>query len=192
MSLIYIREIMKKENLYFVLLWAAFGVFRIAIHFRKHGTIKAETKDNVLFTMILPYMFSILAAFWEFELRTISINLFASSIGLLLFTSGSIIQLSALYTLDRQFSNALELQSSHILINTGIYKIVRHPIYLGIILQGLSSIFLLNVISPLFFMLLSTTGVLLRIKKEEVFLIQSLPGYQEYTKRTYALIPGIY
>jgi len=190
--MIYIREIMKKENLYFVLLWAAFGVFRIAIHFRKHGTLKTETKDNVFFTMILPYMFSIIAAFWEFEFRTISINPIASSIGILFFLSGSFIQLSALYTLDRQFSNAVELQSSHTLIDTGIYRLVRHPIYLGIILQGISSIFLLNVISPLLFILIATTGILLRIKKEESFLIQSLPGYQEYMKKTFALIPGVY
>lgn len=183
---------MKKENLYFVILWAAFGVFRIAIHFRKHGTLKTKTKDNVVLTMILPYMLSVIASICEFEIRTISINLIASSIGLALFLSGSFIQLSALSTLDRQFSNAVELQSNHILINTGVYKFIRHPIYLGIILQGISSIFLMNVISPLFFMLISITGVLLRVKKEEAFLIRSLPEYQDYIKKTSALIPGIY
>ncbi len=95
-------------------------------------------------------------------------------------------------TLKNHFSNKVELQTNHQLIQSGIYTIIRHPIYCGIILQAISTILLLNVRFAIIFVVWAIIGVLVRIKNEERSLSTNLTGYVEYRKKSSALFLGIY
>ncbi len=78
------------------------------------------------------------------------------------------------------------------LIQTGIYKLVRHPIYFGVIILGFGWAATLQS----WYTLTVAIGLLiffdLKSRKEEEWLLEKFPSYQGYQRRTKKLIPLIY
>ena len=90
-------------------------------------------------------------------------------------------------------SRTVEVQAGQKVIDTGLYGVVRHPMYAVTVLLFLSMPLVLG--SPLSFavMLLYLPIIAKRIRNEEMVLEQGLAGYTEYKKRVkYRLIPGIW
>ena len=90
-------------------------------------------------------------------------------------------------------SRVVEVQTGQRVIDTGLYGIVRHPMYFAVTLLYLAiplvlgSWWALLVMSPCVLLLAA------RIKNEEQVLRQGLPGYADYTKRVrYRMIPFIW
>ena len=85
------------------------------------------------------------------------------------------------------------IQAEHRVIQSGIYRYLRHPAYTGglliLIAYGLSFGHWISFA----LMVLSFTAVIRRIFIEEAALQQSLgQPYREYMKHTWRLIPGIW
>ncbi len=96
--------------------------------------------------------------------------------------------------LGKYFSVNIKIHKKHELIETGFYKYIRHPMYLFnlLIFLGIGGVFssILGIISTLVLILPAT---LLRINKEEYFLIEKLgEKYKKYQKRTKRLIPFVF
>ena len=90
-------------------------------------------------------------------------------------------------------SRTVEVQEGQKLIDTGLYGIVRHPMYSATVLLFLAMPLVLG--SPLSFavMLLYLPIIAKRIRNEEQVLSKGLEGYREYCKRVkYRLFPGIW
>ena len=90
-------------------------------------------------------------------------------------------------------SRVVEVQEGQCVIDTGLYGIVRHPMYFAVTLLYLAiplvlgSWWALLVMSPCILLLAA------RIKNEEQVLHQGLPGYTDYTKRVrYRMIPWVW
>lgn len=90
-------------------------------------------------------------------------------------------------------SRIIEIQTGQHVIDTGLYGLVRHPMYLAVTLLYLAipivlgSWWALLAISPCILLLA------VRIKNEEELLRQDLPGYTDYTHRIrYRMIPFIW
>lgn len=114
-------------------------------------------------------------------------------VGLVLHIAGSTVRMAGLRTLGRHFSAYVTLQENHQLVQTGIYSIVRHPMYLGGLLAftGLALVFR----SWLVFPLLVVVGVFLalRIRQEETLLAESFGAeFDAYRRRTWRLLPYLY
>jgi protein-S-isoprenylcysteine O-methyltransferase Ste14 len=116
------------------------------------------------------------------------------AIGMALFILGLMIRIHALLTLKQYFTYSVAKVEDHKLVETGLYKYVRHPGYLGqlIIFLGISTS-ISNWLSILVMMIPVTLGYLYRIKVEERFMLEQLgEDYSNYQERTKRIIPMIY
>lgn len=87
----------------------------------------------------------------------------------------------------------IKVDKNQVLIDTGFYKIVRHPMYFITIILFLMIPLILNSIFSFLIFLCYPFIIAKRIKNEEEVLIRDLKGYKEYTKKVkYKLIPFIW
>jgi protein-S-isoprenylcysteine O-methyltransferase Ste14 len=115
-------------------------------------------------------------------------------IGSVVALTGLIIRVNSILKLRQQFTYTVTRIENHELIETGLYKIIRHPGYLGqlIIFLGIS-VCLSNWLSVLLMLIPVLSGYVYRINVEERFMADHLgQKYLDYRKRTKRLIPLIY
>ena len=116
------------------------------------------------------------------------------AVGVVLAVIGLMIRIQSMLTLKQYFTYLVSQVENHELIETRLYKTIRHPGYLGqlMIFAGISTS-LSNWLSILFMMISVTIGYIYRIKVEERFMIEQMgENYLNYQKRTKRLIPMIY
>jgi len=90
-------------------------------------------------------------------------------------------------------SRVIEIQKGQKVIDTGLYAVVRHPMYLAMSVLFPSSILVLGSYYAFIPMIFLPFLLVFRIIHEEKFLIKELPGYKEYTKKVkYRLIPFVW
>lgn len=90
-------------------------------------------------------------------------------------------------------SRTIEVQENQKVIDTGLYGIVRHPMYSVTLLLFLSMPLVLGSIYSFLIFLLYPFIIAKRIKGEEEFLEKELDGYREYKQKVrYRLIPFIW
>jgi protein-S-isoprenylcysteine O-methyltransferase Ste14 len=115
-------------------------------------------------------------------------------IGSILVIIGLIIRITSILILKQQFTYTVAKIDNHELIEKGLYKIIRHPGYLGqlIIFLGISTS-LSNWLSILLMIVPVLSGFIFRILVEEKFMIGQLgQKYIDYQKHTWRLIPPVY
>jgi len=125
--------------------------------------------------------------FWTFGGETVR------WIGVAVFVVGGILRLWPVFVLGRRFSGLVAIQPGHKLVTTGIYSIIRHPSYLGLLINPLGwAIAFRSTIGIILtaLLLIPTIG---RIRSEEALLLSQFGSeYEAYRARTSRLIPGIY
>lgn len=90
-------------------------------------------------------------------------------------------------------SRTIELQENQKVIDTGLYGIVRHPMYSATLLLFLAMPLILGSLYSFVIFLAYPFIIAKRIKGEEEFLEKELAGYREYKKKVkYRLIPFIW
>jgi protein-S-isoprenylcysteine O-methyltransferase Ste14 len=114
-------------------------------------------------------------------------------LGVFFYLAGGALRIWPIFVLGRRFSGLVAIQPGHELVTGGIYRVIRHPSYLGMFIlmlgwalafrSGLGVILAALIIPPL----------LARIRSEENLLrLQFGDEYDAYRRRTSRLIPGIY
>lgn len=90
-------------------------------------------------------------------------------------------------------SRTVEVQENQKVIDTGMYGIVRHPMYFTTVLLFLSMPLVLGSVISFAVMLFYFPIIIKRILNEEEVLEKGLSGYREYKKKVkYRLIPFIW
>ena len=90
-------------------------------------------------------------------------------------------------------SRNIEVQQGQKVVDTGLYGIVRHPMYLATILLFLSMPLVLGSLPSFVIMLAYIPLIVKRIRNEEKVLLEGLGGYEEYCKRVkYRIIPFVW
>ena len=115
-------------------------------------------------------------------------------IGMALIAIGLMVRIHSILTLKQFFTYSVAKVESQRIIETGLYKFIRHPGYLGqwMIFFGISTS-ISNWLSILVMMILVSVGYLYRIQVEERFMIKELgEDYLNYQARTKRIIPLIY
>ncbi len=94
---------------------------------------------------------------------------------------------------NQYLSRTVEVQDGQKVVDTGLYGIVRHPMYSVTVVLFLSMPLILRSVVSLGFMLFYPVILIKRILNEEKVLEEGLAGYKEYkTKVKYRLIPFIW
>ena len=90
-------------------------------------------------------------------------------------------------------SRTIQVQEGQRVVDSGLYGIVRHPMYLATVLLFLSIPLVLGSLVALAVVLVYPVVLVLRIRKEEAVLEAELDGYREYKQRVrYRLIPFVW
>ena len=115
-------------------------------------------------------------------------------LGILLTIAGQLIFLIA-QKQNKFFSSTVRIQTDrgHVVCDTGLYKIVRHPAYLGMIVQSFGFPLLFGSLWSIIPICLSIILILIRTYLEDKMLKNELKGYREYTFKTrYRIVPYVW
>ncbi len=90
-------------------------------------------------------------------------------------------------------SRTVEVQENQKVIDTGLYGVVRHPMYMSTLILFLALPLVLGSVLSMCIMLFYIPIIIMRIKNEEQVLKDGLEGYAEYMKKVkYRIIPFIW
>ena len=90
-------------------------------------------------------------------------------------------------------SRSVKVQEGQTVIDTGLYGIVRHPMYFATVLLFLSMPLVLGSLYGFLAFLVYPVLIAVRIKHEEALLEKELPGYREYKQKVkHRLIPFVW
>jgi protein-S-isoprenylcysteine O-methyltransferase Ste14 len=114
-------------------------------------------------------------------------------LGILLIYAGIALRLYAIHVLGAFFTTVVAVAPEQAVIETGPYRLIRHPSYTGFLITLLGfGLCLTNWLSLLVIMACALIGFSYRIRVEEQVLQEQLgERYQEYTRRTKRLIPFV-
>jgi protein-S-isoprenylcysteine O-methyltransferase len=116
-----------------------------------------------------------------------------SVLAIALIFVGMTIRWAAILTLGRLFTVNVAIRKGHRLVETGLYRFVRHPSYTGLIVAFLGvGVSFGNALSIAAILVPTTIAIWNRIRKEESALVRAFgPSYVAYAERTKRLIPGL-
>ena len=114
-------------------------------------------------------------------------------LGVVLFATGGALRLWPVFVLGNRFSGLVAIQPGHTLATTGIYAVIRHPSYLGLLVNSLGWALAFRSGVGVLLSALLIPPLLARIHAEERLLrAQFGEAYDAYRARTSRLIPGLY
>lgn len=114
-------------------------------------------------------------------------------LGVVLFAAGGALRLWPVVVLGNRFSGLVAIQPGHTLVTTGIYAVIRHPSYLGLLLNSLGWALAFRSGVGLLLTAVFVLPLLARIRAEERLLRSQFgAAYDAYRARTSRLIPGLY
>jgi protein-S-isoprenylcysteine O-methyltransferase Ste14 len=114
-------------------------------------------------------------------------------LGVALFAVGGALRIWPVFVLGNRFSGLVAIQPGHTLVTSGIYGVIRHPSYLGLLINSLGwSLAFRSGVGVLLTVLL-VPPLLGRINSEEKLLHSQFgDDYNAYRSHTWRLIPVVY
>lgn len=114
-------------------------------------------------------------------------------IGVILYASGGALRLWPVFVLGHRFSGLVAIQPGHTLVTDGIYRRIRNPSYLGMLVLSLGWALAFRSLAGVLLVVLMIPPLVARIRSEEALLRSQFGGqYDDYCARTWRLVPGIY
>ena len=161
---------------------------------------KTVTEDWTLMPFLGLTLIGFAAAILDFVYRQNFIFQVFAVVGLFLLLTGGFIRIKARLELKKKarFSSLtgtakLQIVKEHQLVKDGLYKHIRHPLYLGEILRNLGFVVIFSSVYGILIVLLASIFLLFRIEIEEKMLIVVFgEEYKKYKRNTKKMIPYIY
>jgi len=114
-------------------------------------------------------------------------------LGVALYVAGGALRLWPVFVLGHRFSGLVAIQPGHRLVTGGVYAVIRHPSYLGLLALSLGWGLAFRSWVGVILTLLTIPPILARIRAEEALLRDHFGAeYEAYRARTARLIPGVY
>lgn len=121
-----------------------------------------------------------------------SVPVWLSLLGDLLVATG--LGIAMLVIVQNSYAGAtVTVEADQTLVSGGLYRFVRHPMYVGNVIMMIGIPLALDSYWGLLFVIPGTIVLALRIFDEEKLLFDELPGYREYAERVrYRLVPYLW
>ena len=161
---------------------------------RKRLNVKeeqAEQKTVILLSAIM-FLSAFIAAGLNFRYGWIVLPFWISCAATAVFLLGYILYAEVLRE-NVWLSRTVEVQKDQKVVDTGLYGVVRHPMYMATLLLFLSMPLILGSLISFIIMLMYIPIIAKRIRNEEAVLEEGLEGYTEYKRKVkYKVIPFIW
>ena len=153
---------------------------------------KEMTQKNVLFLSGLMFIGAFVLAGLSFRFGWLRFPKWVSVLGAALFLLGYVLYAFVLKE-NAYLARTVKVEEGQQLVDTGLYGLVRHPMYAATLLLFLSMPLILGSILAFLILLAYPFIIARRIRNEEEVLLQELPGYGAYQKKVrWRLVPGIW
>ena len=162
----------------------------------KTVTLQEIQNDYSLFVFRFFIPLALLGALLFHYIKTgqVSVAPYLLIISYTLVLLGLLLRFFAIYQLGQRFRAHLSIIKEQDLETSGLYKVIRHPSYTGLLVYyfGLGMA-MQNYISFIILIIIPFFVVIYRIRIEEAFLLKYYgEKYEKYKSQTYALIPYFY
>jgi len=153
---------------------------------------KLDDQDAVVKLSALMFLFGFAAAGLNYRFRWSVLPRAVSAAAAVLFLLAYLLYAEVLRE-NTYLSRIIEVQENQKVIDTGLYAVVRHPMYSATLLLFLSMPLVLGSLPSFFLFLLYPFLIARRIKSEEALLLRELDGYPDYRNRVkYRLVPFVW
>lgn len=153
---------------------------------------KEMTQKNVLLLSGLMFIAAFVAAGLSFRFGFLRFPNWVSVLGAALFLLGYVLYAFVLKE-NAYLARTVKVEKGQKLVDTGLYGVVRHPMYAATLLLFLSMPLILGSILAFLVMLAYPFIIARRIQNEEEVLLRELPGYGAYQKKVrWRLVPGVW
>ena len=191
------EALLKQENIAFNLLflfWLGMESARVRLGHKDKSTTHGYLSRAFLIVSFVAVVIAIFDNAGVLLLGEYTLPTYSFYVGSLLFMIGIYIRHISIKQLGKFFVTKVQTLDNHELVTEGIYSILRHPSYTGLILVFIgSSIMLQSGVALVVFLLIGIPSYVYRIKVEESALVGFFGNqYHEYKKSTNAVLPFIY
>ena len=149
---------------------------------RLNAREKQGEQKTVLALSGLMFVAAFVVAGLNFRFGWFVLPMWVSFVAAGLFLAGYVLYAEVLRE-NVYLSRTVEVQENQKVIDTGLYGVVRHPMYMSTLVLFLSMPLVLGSLFSLAIMLGYIPIIALRIKNEEKVLEEGLEGYTEYKKK---------
>lgn len=161
---------------------------------RKRLNAKEEQKEQKTVLLLSGVMFvaAFVIAGLNFRFGWIKLPMWVSCVAAVVFLLGYILYAEVMRE-NVYLSRTVEVQEGQKVIDTGLYGVVRHPMYSSTLILFLSMPLVLGSVISFCIMLLYIPIISKRIRNEEKVLKEGLEGYADYKRRVrYKVLPYIW
>jgi protein-S-isoprenylcysteine O-methyltransferase Ste14 len=181
---------MRAVEVFFAVVWAAFWLYWLVAAFSmKRGRVPWSRELGIRAVIVV--LVILLFRFGVFRHHAANTDLWLAGAGLVLFAAGLGFAIWARMHIGRNWGTPMTQKDEPELVTSGPYHLVRHPIYSGILVAGVSTAVAL---SWLWLIAVALAGVyfIYSAKVEEHYLTERFPdAYPVYKRSTKMLVPLI-
>jgi protein-S-isoprenylcysteine O-methyltransferase Ste14 len=113
--------------------------------------------------------------------------------GVALFAIGGVLRVAPVFVLGRRFSGLVAIQNDHALVTDGLYRVIRNPSYLGLLIMLVGWALAFRSLCGLVLAAVFVPPLIARMRSEEALLAKRFGAeYETYRARTWRLIPYVY
>ena len=182
---------MRAVELVFAVGWAAFWIYWLAAAFStKRGRVPWSRELRV--RAVIAVVVILLIRLGAFRGHGLDTDPGSAGIGLVLFALGLGLAIWARVTIGRNWGTPMTQKDEPELVTAGPYRLVRHPIYSGILVAGAGTALALNWLW-LTAVVLAGVYFVYSARVEERYLTEQFPDdYPAYKRSTKMLVPFVF